>query len=91
MPAPTTHEEEMSAEPWFSVRVNDMFPEEFLQFLRLPDAARATLFERHADLFRPAFWRSMQEKLRAGEIPELFPYRAERRLASDSPPLLDPT
>ena len=80
LPQPSTHEEEMAAEPWFSVRENDIFPEEFLQFLRFPDKARASLLERHADLFTPSFWRRMQEKLRAGEIPEVFPYNAERRL-----------
>jgi isocitrate dehydrogenase kinase/phosphatase len=31
-------------------------------------------------LFRPAFWRSVQAKLRAGDLPEIFPYAAERRL-----------
>lgn len=82
LPQPTTHEEEMAAEPWFSVRENDIFPEEFLQFLRFPDKARASLLEQHADLFTPSFWRRMQEKLRAGEIPEVFPYNAERRLMS---------
>jgi isocitrate dehydrogenase kinase/phosphatase len=87
LPQAITPEQEMAAEPWFSVRENDIFPEEFPQFLRLPNAARASLFERHADLFRPAFWRSMQEKLRAGEIPEVFPYRAKRRLVSVSPPV----
>jgi len=80
MPQATTPEQEMAAEPWFSVRDNDIFPEEFPQFLRLPAAAQARLLERHDDLFHPAFWRNMQEKLRAGEIPELFPYREERRL-----------
>ena len=82
LPQATTPEQEMAAEPWFSVRENDIFPEEFPQFLRLPDAARASLLERHADIFRPEFWRGMQEKLRAGEIPEVFPYKAERRLSS---------
>ena len=82
LPQATTLEQEMAAEPWFSVRENDIFPEEFPQFLRLPDAARASLLERHADVFRPEFWRGMQKKLRAGEIPELFPYKAERRLSS---------
>jgi isocitrate dehydrogenase kinase/phosphatase len=86
MPQATTPEEEMSAEAWFSVRENDIFPEEFPQFLRLPDAARASLFEGHADLFRPAFWRIVQNKLRTGEIPEVFPYRSERRLSSVSRP-----
>jgi isocitrate dehydrogenase kinase/phosphatase len=80
LPQPSTHEEEMAAEPWFSVRENDIFPEEFLQFLRFPDQAHASLLEQHADLFTPSFWRRMQEKLRAGEIPEVFPYNAERRL-----------
>src|SRR5438067_1530929 len=80
LPQPSTHEEEMAAEPWFSVRENDIFPEEFLQFLRFPDQARASLLEQHADLFTSSFWRRMQQKLRAGEIPEVFPYNAERRL-----------
>jgi isocitrate dehydrogenase kinase/phosphatase len=83
LPQATTPEQEMSAEPWFSVRENDIFPEEFLQFLRFPNQARASLLEQHADLFTPSFWRQMQEKLRAGEIPEVFPYDAERRLMSE--------
>ena len=82
MPQPTTPEQEMAAEPWFSVRENDIFPEEFPQFLSLPGSARTSLFERHADLFCAAYWRGIQEKLRAGELPEVFPYRADRRLAN---------
>ena len=83
MPQPTTPEQEMAAEPWFSVRENDIFPEEFPQFLSLPGSARTSLFERHADLFCAAYWRGIQEKLRAGELPEVFPYRADRRLTSN--------
>ncbi|MEN3366413.1 MAG: Isocitrate dehydrogenase kinase/phosphatase (AceK) kinase domain, partial [Burkholderiales bacterium] len=41
-----------------------------------------SLFERHADLFCAAYWRGIQEKLRAGELPEVFPYRADRRLTT---------
>ena len=81
MPQPTTHEQEMAAEPWFSVRENDIFPEEFPNFLALPEPARARLFEHHGDLFRADFWRGVQGKLKAGEIPEIFPYGPERRLA----------
>ena len=83
MPQPTTPEQEMAAEPWFSVRENDIFPEEFPQFLSLPGSARTSLFERHADLFCAAYWRGIQEKLRAGELPEVFPYRADRRLTNN--------
>jgi len=82
LPQATTYEEEISAEPWFSVRENDVFPEEFLNFLHLPGPARAALLEQHADLFHPDFWRSVQRKLREGETPEVFPYRPERRLAT---------
>jgi isocitrate dehydrogenase kinase/phosphatase len=80
LPQATTYEEEIAAEPWFSVRENDVFPEEFLNFLRLPAPARAALLEQHEDLFHPDFWRSVQRKLREGQILEVFPYRPERRL-----------
>lgn len=82
LPQSTTYEEEISAEPWFSVRPNDVFPEEFLNFLSLPGPARAALLQQHADLFHPDFWQSVQRKLREGEIPEVFPYRPERRLVT---------
>ncbi len=82
LPQATTYEEEISAEPWFSVRENDVFPEEFLNFLSLPGPARAALLEQHADLFHPDFWRNVQRKLREGETPEVFPYRPERRLVT---------
>jgi isocitrate dehydrogenase kinase/phosphatase len=82
MPQPATVEEEMAAEPWFSVRENDIFPEEFPNFLSLPGASRARLMETHGDLFRADFWRGVQRTLKAGEIPEIFPYAQERRLTS---------
>jgi isocitrate dehydrogenase kinase/phosphatase len=82
LPQARTYEEEISAEPWFSVRENDVFPEEFPNFLSLPGPARAALLEQHADLFHPDFWRSVQRKLREGEILEVFPYRPERRLVT---------
>jgi isocitrate dehydrogenase kinase/phosphatase len=80
LPEPTTHEQEMAAEPWYSVRENDIFPEEFPAFLRLPEPAQSEFLAHHGDLFRPDFWRAVQGKLRAGELPEIFPYRPERRL-----------
>jgi isocitrate dehydrogenase kinase/phosphatase len=82
LPEATTPEQEMAAEPWYSVRENDIFPEEFLSFLRLPEPGQSEFLEHHGDLFRPDFWRAVQEKLRSGEPPEIFPYRPERRLCS---------
>jgi isocitrate dehydrogenase kinase/phosphatase len=81
MPQAKTYEEEISAEPWFSVRENDIFPEEFPNFLAFPEPASAALFEHHADLFRPDFWKHVQQKIRVGELLEIFPYAQDRRLS----------
>ena len=59
LPQPTTHEQEMAAEPWYSVRENDIFPEEFPSFLRLPEPAQTEFLEHHGDLFRADFWRAV--------------------------------
>jgi isocitrate dehydrogenase kinase/phosphatase len=83
LPEARTPEEEIAAEPWFSVRENDIFPEEFLQFLAFPKPAVAALLEHHREIFRADFWRDIQRQIRAGEIPEVFPYRAERRLTNN--------
>jgi isocitrate dehydrogenase kinase/phosphatase len=83
LPEPRVPEDEIAAEPWFSVRENDIFPEEFLQFLSFPKSAVTALLEHHSEIFRADFWRAIQRQIRAGEIPEVFPYRAERRLVND--------
>ncbi|HEY2712960.1 MAG TPA: bifunctional isocitrate dehydrogenase kinase/phosphatase [Chthoniobacterales bacterium] len=80
LPQSKTYEEELSAEPWFPVREGDIFPEEFPNFLSFPAPARIALFERHGDLFDPKYWRGVQEKLRAGDPPEIPPYADARRL-----------
>lgn len=80
MPQPTTIEQEMAAEPWYSVRENDIFPEEFSKFLGIPEPGWTAFQKEHGDLFDPDFWRGIQAKLRAGEIPELLPYKASSRL-----------
>jgi len=83
LPEARTPEDEIAAEPWFSVGEDDIFNEEFLQFLAFPKPALAALLEHHREIFRADFWRDIQCQIRAGEIPEVFPYRAERRLTGD--------
>jgi isocitrate dehydrogenase kinase/phosphatase len=80
LPEAKTHEQEIAAEPWFSVRENDVFPEEFPNFLSLSESARTALLEHHPDLFCADFWRNIQDRIRGGEILEVFPYPPERRL-----------
>jgi isocitrate dehydrogenase kinase/phosphatase len=82
MPRPRDGEEmeELAAEPWFVVRPNDVFPEEFRAFLRPPGEANQAFVEHHADLFSVDFWRSMQQQLHAGALLDIFPYPSGRRL-----------
>jgi isocitrate dehydrogenase kinase/phosphatase len=70
----------MAAEPWFTVRPGDVFPEEFITFLGLWGDLRQVFLEAHGDLLTAAFWNRMQALHRAGEVVDIFPYRPERRL-----------
>jgi isocitrate dehydrogenase kinase/phosphatase len=80
LPAPTNYEEEISAEPWFSVHENDIFPEEFPRFLDFRPDLMETLIDYHGDLFQAAAWRRVQTALRAGNILDIFPYGDDARL-----------
>lgn len=80
LPPARRPEDELSAEPWYYVGPDDLFPEEFFPFLGVPERLEAPFLEEHGDLFAPDFWRDMQERLRAGEMADFFPYPRERRL-----------
>jgi isocitrate dehydrogenase kinase/phosphatase len=86
VPAPRNEEEEMSDEVWYAVARNDVFPETFGPFLLGNDRVRAVFMQRHADLLDPAFWQEHQERIRRGEVMDVFPYAPERRFdnAADS-------
>ena len=73
-------DQEMSADPWFGVGDNDVFPEEFTRFLGLRDELRNAFDYHHSDLFTVRFWRRAQDRVRTGEVIEVFPYRRSRRL-----------
>lgn len=80
LPQPTTVEEEFAAEPWFHVGEHDVFPEEFQAFLVPPGRLRDAFLSHHANLLDVDFWRTVQERLAAGEVFDVFPYRREKRL-----------
>jgi isocitrate dehydrogenase kinase/phosphatase len=80
MPRSGTYEDEISSEVWFGVGSNDVFPEEFRNFLGLTGALREIFIAHHGDLFDAAFWQKIQSRLRAGEIIDVFPYQPEHRL-----------
>ena len=80
LPQATHLEDELSAEPWFAVGEHDIFPEEFVPFLLPPGRLREVFLDHHRDLLDPGWWRGVQERQRAGELVDTFPYPPERRL-----------
>jgi isocitrate dehydrogenase kinase/phosphatase len=79
IPPPRSIEDEMSAEPYYSVGPHDVFPEQFASFLVTEPRARAVFLEKHADLMDPAFWKGKQARLSAGLQEDVFPYPEEIR------------
>jgi isocitrate dehydrogenase kinase/phosphatase len=79
IPQARTPEEEMSEEVWYSVAANDVFPEEFRRFLFGRPETKQRFSEMHGELFDAEYWVHLQERLRAGEVAEVFPYRQRRR------------
>jgi isocitrate dehydrogenase kinase/phosphatase len=82
LPRARDDDEEMSAEPWFYVGDDDIFPEEFVKFLGFPATLLPAFLDAHGDLFTADFWREMQARHRAGEIVDIYPYKANRRLVT---------
>ncbi|HEY6099626.1 MAG TPA: bifunctional isocitrate dehydrogenase kinase/phosphatase [Anaeromyxobacter sp.] len=80
IPAASHPDDETSGEPTFYVGPNDIFPEEFLPFLGLRGRLREVFLQAHGELLTGRWWRGVQERLRAGEIVDIFPYREEQRL-----------
>ncbi|MCB0567915.1 MAG: bifunctional isocitrate dehydrogenase kinase/phosphatase [Phaeodactylibacter sp.] len=79
IPEPRDYYDELSSEPWYSVGSNDVFPEEFPRFLIGRQDIRELFYKLHGDLYDVTFWRKVQERLRAGEIFDVFPYRQRLR------------
>lgn len=64
----------MASEPWYSVGPNDIFPEEFASFLLGDQRIRKSFLKYHRDLLAVDFWVDKQEKIRRGELEDVFPY-----------------
>ena len=79
-PEARSPEDELAAEPWFSVAEHDVFPEEFAPFMVPNGPLRETFAAAHGDLLRRDWWCWVQERVRNGELVDTFPYPATRRL-----------
>jgi isocitrate dehydrogenase kinase/phosphatase len=93
IPEAETPEDELAAEPWFSVDPNDVFPEEFATFLLGDPRVREVFMKHHADLLDPEVWQAKQDRLRSGSVEDVFPYplsiRFRNLFATERGPLPD--
>src|SRR5581483_2564557 len=69
-PAPNP-ETELADEVWYPVGSHDVFPEEFMPFLR-----------HQPELLGPRFWQECQRRVAAGEIVDFYPYPEETRFVN---------
>lgn len=75
LPEPRHPEEELEANTWFYVGDNDVFPEQFPSFMGLRGELLETFMEYHGELLDADYWRDIQQRLVAGEVLEIVPYR----------------
>jgi isocitrate dehydrogenase kinase/phosphatase len=74
IPAPRNEEDEMSAEPWYSVGKHDVFPEQFGAFLLGNAKIRKFFMRHHAELLSKPFWQARKQRIMDGYIEDVFPY-----------------
>ena len=75
LPEPRTPEQEMASQPWYYVGPRDVFPEEFPGFLMRAGPHLSYLRQQHSEIFDADFWNDVKQRLLAGEIMDVFPYR----------------
>jgi isocitrate dehydrogenase kinase/phosphatase len=80
LPQPADDWEEGAAEPAFHVGERDIFPEEFRAFLGFKGVVLQEFLRAHGALLDPRFWTEMQERHARGEVVDIYPYGAARRL-----------
>lgn len=79
LPQPQTPEQEMASQPWYYVGPRDVFPEEFPGFLMRSGPHLDYLRQQHGEIFDADFWNDVKNRLLAGEIMDVFPYRTDWR------------
>jgi isocitrate dehydrogenase kinase/phosphatase len=83
LPQAQNAEDEMRGEAWYYVADNDVFPETFMQFLGFDAQLRELFLHVHGEILTAEWWRSIQQRLREGEVLEVLPYhRHQARVLS---------
>jgi isocitrate dehydrogenase kinase/phosphatase len=79
IPQARTLDDEMSAEPWYTVNPGDVFPEEFPTFLTTSQEIRRILFDTHPEIYDYRYWQQRQKKTASGIWEDIFPYDQQLR------------
>lgn len=72
-------EQELSAEPWYSVGEHDVFPEEFASFICQNPKIRDYLHLHHNNLFSANYWQELQNRIINGHVEDVFAYSESLR------------
>ncbi|WP_211442796.1 bifunctional isocitrate dehydrogenase kinase/phosphatase [Collimonas humicola] len=79
IPQPRNEEDEMSAEPWYAIAKNDVFPEQFGVFLLGNPNVKKYFIKHHADLLTQQYWQQRKQHIQEGHFDDVFPYPQECR------------
>lgn len=82
-PKAETYEQIYASEPWYDIKANDVFPEDFKKWMIGRVYVKDHFFTYHADLFNPDYWIKLQDQIRKGEFIHAFPYPTEIRFRPD--------
>lgn len=83
IPEAQTPEQLMSAEPWYSVGPDDVFPEEFGRFLLGKPLIKELFMKYHADLLDYKFWKQKQFNIENGIYDDVYPYPLKFQLSRE--------
>ena len=72
--------DDTSAEPWYSVRNEDVFPESFQNYFFAEPEDKRLFGQLHGELLDPAFWQDQQTRIESREQADVFPYPEAVRL-----------
>jgi isocitrate dehydrogenase kinase/phosphatase len=82
VPEPRNEEEAMSGEVWYRVGPHDVFPQTFETFLTGDARVRRYLSQHHPDFFDPGLWQDYQDRVRAGQMHDFYPYDVSLRFVN---------
>ena len=71
--------EELSANSYFDIAENDIFPSQFKVFFSANETAFNYFNCEHNDLFLADFWQACQQQIKSGFLPDVYPYKQSWR------------